>query len=133
MLGVCWVDMLMEDPCCTYDNTCTSYLAHTLHVVGNNKIVSEEATDYRAEELKVDDAGVSEPVERSHDSEENADSAAMGEKHRRLRLRLERAVQSKDEAELEPAIEDVKKEKIPNCSELLDKVHNHVENDLIVR
>lgn len=129
MLGVCWVDMLMEGPCCTYDNTCTSYLAHTLHVVGNNNnIVSEETTDCRAEELKVDNAAVSEPVERSHDSEENADSAAMGEEHRRLRLRLERAVQSKDEAELEPAIEDVKKEKIPNCSELLDKVHNYISS-----
>ena len=44
------------------------------------------------------------------------------EKHRQLRARLERAVQSKDVAELEPAVEAVKKEKVPNCSELLDKV-----------
>ena len=44
------------------------------------------------------------------------------EKHRQLRTRLERAVQSKDVAELEPAIEAVKKEKVPNCSKLLDKV-----------
>ena len=44
------------------------------------------------------------------------------EKHRRLRARLERAIQSKDAVELEPAVEAVKMEKIPNCSELLDKV-----------
>lgn len=44
------------------------------------------------------------------------------EKHRQLRARLERAVQSKDVAELEPAVEAVKKERVPNCSELLDKV-----------
>ena len=43
-------------------------------------------------------------------------------KHRQLRARLERAVQSKDVAELEPAVEAVKKEKVPNCSELLDRV-----------
>lgn len=44
------------------------------------------------------------------------------EKHRQFRARLERAVQSKDVAELEPTIEAVKKEKVPNCSELLEKV-----------
>ena len=44
------------------------------------------------------------------------------ENHRKLRLRLERAIRSKNAAELEPAVEAVKKEKVPNCSELLNKV-----------
>lgn len=45
-------------------------------------------------------------------------------KHRRLRATLERAVQSEDVAKLEPAVEAVKKEKVPNCYELLDKVRH---------
>ena len=57
------------------------------------------------------------------EGKEGASNAAIEEKHRKLRQRLERAVQSENVAVLEPAVETVKKEKVPECSELLDKVN----------
>lgn len=50
---------------------------------------------------------------------EGANNAAL-EKHRKLRQGLEQAVQSENVVEWEPAVEAVKKEKVPEWSELLD-------------
>lgn len=63
-------------------------------------------------------------LEREHQGtgEGGLERGAEEEKHKLLRAKLERAVQSKNVAELEPAVEAVKKERVPNCSELLDKV-----------
>lgn len=66
-------------------------------------------------------------VSKEMENPNNDGGAGDGEedpKHRQLRATLERAVQSEDVAKLEPAVEAMKKEKVPNCSELLDKVQH---------
>ena len=68
------------------------------------------------------DSSVSKEMEHPNDDGSRVERRIEEEKHRQLHARLERAVQSKDVAELEPAVEAMKKEKVPNCSELLDKV-----------
>lgn len=73
----------------------------------------------RLDEEHADPIGVK---KTAHESREGTVRAARDAKHRQLRARLEQAVQSKDIAELEPAVDAVKKEKVPDCSELLDKV-----------
>lgn len=73
-------------------------------------------------EQQVQSTGESVTDTAADDSKEGSKNRVLEEKHRKLQQRLERAVQLKDVAELEPAVEAVKKEKVPNCSELLDKV-----------
>jgi hypothetical protein len=72
------------------------------------------------------DGSVSKEMEHPNDNDGGAGAGEEDSKHRQLRTRLERAVQSEDVAELEPAVEAVKKEKMPNCSKLLDKVQHNI-------
>ena len=92
-----------------------------------DKLTTAVATQPREQasfqEYRSADGSVSKEMENPN----NDGGAGAGEedpKHRRLWATLERAVQSEDVAKLEPAVEAVKREKVPNCSELLDKVRH---------
>ena len=80
---------------------------------------NELTSDHKANSV---DSSVSKETECSNDDGGREERRVEEEKHRQLHAWLEHAVQSKDVAELEPAIIAMKKEKVPNCSELLDKV-----------
>ena len=90
--------------------------------------VTTSGLEASGEEVRSDSKQETPGVEQAVDEEvkgqeEGQEGGVENEKHRRLRLKLEQAIRLKDLVELEPAVEAVKKEKPPNCSELLDKVN----------